>query len=261
MAGSVAEYRQGLEVKINYEMDLQVPVRKCWIIECPTDSMEEGIHILVALPNRSTVLHLTEDLSQVEEKFQDSVQYDLASTTLAAQEFENVIVQVTTSSITIITLTERYVARFSSQATGRNLYITSTRHLAHEVDDDSTATIADAAIEGRVVALALHTGSHFRLKTLVVNGLDVIGGASFDVDGEVTCLALGNVAGKLVMLAGIWKSGRPLLALYPIHDSPQCPPSLPVVLDLQKSKSHTWLQRFVRLLGYISSPTQQGSCH
>lgn len=107
MAGSVAEYQHGLEVKIDYEMDLQVPVRKCWILECPS---EEGLHVLVALPNRSTVLHLTENLSQVEEKFQDSVHYDLASTTLAAQEFEDVIVQVTTSSITIITVTDRYVA-------------------------------------------------------------------------------------------------------------------------------------------------------
>jgi hypothetical protein len=86
------------------------------------------------------------------------------------------------------------------------------------------------------VALALHTSSGFRIKTLALDGVDLAGDPAFGVEGEVTCLALGKLAGRMVVLAGIWKSERPFLMIHPAECSPESPLLSPITLDVLKSK-------------------------
>ena len=93
----------------------------------------------------------------------------------------------------------------------------STRHLAHEFAEGADASIAHAASKDNVVGLALNTGSQFSLKTLTVDGLNVSQSPPFSVDGEVICLALANIASSMVLIASVWRSGGPVLALYPVE--------------------------------------------
>ncbi|KAI0132776.1 thermotolerance protein [Xylariales sp. AK1849] len=241
--GSIAEYRHGLEAKVALELECGLPIRQCWAMPCPGNSGKKAedkeTHLLLALPNESLVLHVTGNLSQATVKGQEDVPYDLASSTLATQELDDTIIQVTTGSVTIITPTE------------------STRHLSHEIGDGSTVTITDAAIQNGRVALALHGGSRFEVKTLIIDGLNLVGGIAFDVDGEVTCLALGKLAGDTVMIVGVWQSGRPLLVLYPTHP-PQDQRPQPIILDplrlRREEDADTVIEALTSIVAFNDSP-------
>ncbi|KAH8681028.1 mono-functional DNA-alkylating methyl methanesulfonate N-term-domain-containing protein [Xylariales sp. PMI_506] len=195
-SGTIAEYRHGVEAKIGLQMDCGVPIRQCWAMHHSGEGQGEGFHLLLALPNKSEVLYIRNDLTEAFLKSQDEVPYDLASSTLAALESDDEVIQVTTSSITIITATQ------------------STRHLSHDIDDDSAATISCADVRDKAIALAIHSGSHFRVKLFALDGLNIAQELSVDVDGEVTCLAVGRLAGETVVFTGIWSAGSPMLAVY-----------------------------------------------
>ncbi|KAI1849363.1 hypothetical protein JX266_004858 [Neoarthrinium moseri] len=150
-AGSVAEYRFGLEATIGPEIDFEDPVKQCWAMRGADDNFD----LLVSFPNRSAVLHVKADFTEAVFQDQAQVPYDLASCTLAVEEFEGTTVQVTSSCITIITTSD------------------STRHFPHEFDD-GCAVIMDATIRDGTVALVLHGSSGFRVKTFSVDGINII---------------------------------------------------------------------------------------
>lgn len=93
----------------------------------------------------------------------------------------------------------------------------STRHLVHEFAEDLLdASIAHAAIKNQTVGLAINAGSHFSVKKLTVDGLNVSQGALLSIDGEVTCLTLTTIASATVLVASVWRPNGPALALYPV---------------------------------------------
>ena len=111
----------------------------------------------------------------------------------------------------------------------------STRHLAHEFADGADVSIAHAASKDRIVGLALNTiGSLFSLKILTVDGLNVSQSPSVSVDGEVTCLALTNIASSVVLIASVWRPGGPVLAIYPVDKMHQGMPAVEVALLASK---------------------------
>lgn len=61
--------------------------------------------MLLALLENSALLHIAHDLSDVSEKFQDEVEFDLLSTTLAVCVSKDVVIQVTTTHATVMSPT------------------------------------------------------------------------------------------------------------------------------------------------------------
>lgn len=217
-SGSIAEYRYGLAARIGLQWSWEAPVRRCWALPALDETLDGGLRLLLALPNRTDVVDVSDDWSGLDNLAQDQVSYDLSSSTLAAGVSQSAILQVTTSSVTIITPTE------------------STRHLCHDIDADLSEVITDAAISDNTVALSLHGSSGYQVKSIVVEGLNFTSGPSFQVEGEVTCLALGHINSRLVMMAGIWQTNTASLAIYPTGSLQEGSEVQPIILDLCRGR-------------------------
>lgn len=61
--------------------------------------------MLLALPQSSALLHISHDLSEVVEKVQNEVKFDLLSTTLAVHVAKDAVIQITTTHATIVSPT------------------------------------------------------------------------------------------------------------------------------------------------------------
>ncbi|KAI0899955.1 hypothetical protein F4806DRAFT_271996 [Annulohypoxylon nitens] len=216
ITGAITQLRYGIQARIGLDLTYSSNVKQCWALSNYDGDIEDGFLLLLALPNGSSVLHLSRDLSEVSERDHDATPYDLTSTTLTAQDANDVSVQVTTNYITV------------STTTGCSQNSTS------EILRDYTATVADAAIDGSMIALALYSGSDFKIALLKINGLEVSLQQSFDVEGEVTCLAIGKFGGKKTVLTGLYRDKDPILAIYPT-ELEQETSATPVLLKLVPS--------------------------
>lgn len=77
-------------------------------MKSPETDSDADFYLLVAFPNRSDILHVNIDSSEVAFKSQEEVWYDLSSSTLAVEELDDgTIVQVTPGSITVMSLDDR----------------------------------------------------------------------------------------------------------------------------------------------------------
>ncbi|KAI0014250.1 hypothetical protein F4779DRAFT_632603 [Xylariaceae sp. FL0662B] len=217
--GAITEFRYGMQAKIGLDLTYSSHIRQCWAISPLDESAEDGFYLLLALPHRSAVLHLSRGLTEVSEKDNDTIPYDLSSTTLAAEDVNSRVVQVTTTHIILVAPTEQY------------------RHLIGEIVKETSVSVADAAIQGNKIALAVYSGSRFKIMVLDVDGIRVSLQQAFDVEGEVTCLALGEFAGSPVVLAGLWSGNGPILAIYPTDLSRQTS-ATPIQLELQSISSN-----------------------
>ncbi|KAK8011479.1 mono-functional DNA-alkylating methyl methanesulfonate N-term-domain-containing protein [Apiospora arundinis] len=221
-SGSITEFRHGLEASIGLEMDYEIPVKHCWPVPLPDHEVDGGLHLLLSSPNRSDLLFISDDFTQAELTAQLDVPYDLSSSTLACSVTDGSAIQVTAGALTIVTPDD------------------NTRHLAHEFAGGADASIAHAASKDRIVGLALNAGSLFSITTLTVDGLNVSQSPSFGVDGEVTCLTLAKIAGSMVLIAGVWRPGGPVLALYPIeqmHNGLPAPVEVQIIASLRLETS------------------------
>lgn len=102
-----------------------------------------------------------------------------------------------------------------------------------------------------MIALALNSGPRFRVQAIHADRLDEPTGPAFDVEGEVTCLALGKLAGDLFMFAGVWQASGSKLAIYSVNISSQTSTSPPVMLDLQSGKHHVPLPIYISGISLI----------
>ncbi|KAI1379323.1 hypothetical protein F4677DRAFT_328209 [Hypoxylon crocopeplum] len=197
ITGAITEFRYGIQGRIGLDLMYSSHIRQCWAISDFTGTIEDGFFLLLALPNGSAILHLSRDLSEVSEKDHDAIPYDLSSTTLAAQETESIVVQITTNYVTVATPTG------------------SSRTSTSDIIQDHTAIVADAAVRGNMIALAVYYGSKYKIVLLSIAGLEVALQHVFDVEGEVTCLTIEKFANDLVILAGLLRGGDSTLAIYP----------------------------------------------
>lgn len=113
ITGAVTEYRQGIPANIGLDVDYQVPIRQSWMFPAHLEDSSKGFHILLSLPDRSAILHLSEDLVDAEEPDPEAIPYDLSSRTIAANRTSsNMIVQVTENFLVISCETQRYDGPF-----------------------------------------------------------------------------------------------------------------------------------------------------
>ncbi|KAI5861897.1 hypothetical protein GGS23DRAFT_573700 [Durotheca rogersii] len=212
--GAITEFRYGIQARIGLDLSYSSNIRRCWAISPYMGAAEDGFFLLLALPNESSVLHLSGDLNEVSELDHDAIPYDLSSTTLTAQEADGVVVQVTTTYITIVTPTACSQFRIG------------------DIIHNHTAVVADAAIRGDSIALAVYSSSEFKIALLSIDGLQVSSQRVFDIGGEVTCLAVDKLAGNDVILAGLWQGESSTLAVYHTKSTPHVPAS-PILVELR----------------------------
>jgi hypothetical protein len=101
--GAITEFRNGLEAKIGLEMEYHTPVMQAWmfppgLFDKP-DTPTQASSILLSLGDRSSVLHISEDASQVEEIMDDWTDLDMQFRTITAGKSGNYGIQVTEKSI------------------------------------------------------------------------------------------------------------------------------------------------------------------
>ncbi|KAI2624298.1 mono-functional DNA-alkylating methyl methanesulfonate N-term-domain-containing protein [Hypoxylon sp. NC1633] len=217
ITGAITEFRYGLQARIGSDLTYASNIRQCWAVSDPSGIAEDGLFLLLALPNGSAVLHLSHDLSEVSEKEHDAVPYDLSSTTLAAQDANGKVVQVTTNYITIA----------ASDGYSQNL--------VSDIIGDYAAIVADAAVGGNMIALAVYSGPSYKIVLLSISGLEITLQRVFDAEGEVTCLEIDQVANEGVILAGLKRGRDPTLAIYPAGLGLQVS-ATPILLDLRPNE-------------------------
>ncbi|KAI0111987.1 mono-functional DNA-alkylating methyl methanesulfonate N-term-domain-containing protein [Daldinia grandis] len=197
MSGAITEFRYGVQARIGLDLTYSSNIRQCWAISDFGGVTEDGFFLILALPNESAVLHLTRDLAEASEKDHEAIPYDLSSTTLTVREADGGVVQITTNYITIATPTG------------------CSQSLISDVIRDHTSIVAYGTVRSNVVALAVYSGSKFSIALLSIVGLELSLRKVFDIEGEVTCLAIEDFADSLVVLAGIRQGGHSILAIYP----------------------------------------------
>ncbi|OTA58363.1 hypothetical protein K449DRAFT_122920 [Hypoxylon sp. EC38] len=213
ITGAITQFRYGIQARIGLDLTYSSNIKQCWAIP-DFDKPTEGFFLLLALPNVSTILHLSCDLSEASEKDHDAAPYDLTSTTLTVQECDGVVVQITMNYITI------------ASPAG------SSRNAMGDIIRDHATVVADAVVRGSTIALAVYSGSNFKIILLSIIGLEISLQRAFDVEGEVTCLAIERLADGLVILSGLRQGEDPTLAIYPI-DLQQGVSATPLLLTLK----------------------------
>lgn len=109
--GSLTELRWGIQARIGLEIDLDENVRQSWMFRAQEND-EPDFYTLLSLPHSSTALHISSNLSQAVALDAGSVEFDVSSRTLCATKNEHgLIIQVTESSTSIITPSQRYGPR------------------------------------------------------------------------------------------------------------------------------------------------------
>ncbi|RYP52006.1 hypothetical protein DL768_002802 [Monosporascus sp. mg162] len=120
--------------------------------------------------------------------------------TLAAQGTDDAIIQVTTSFIIVVTSPD------------------TSRKSVQEITGDSTATITHASIQDNLIALAVHSQSGFAIRVLITDGAMLSTRATYEVEGEVTCLALGRLASEIAVFLGTLQAQTVTLATYTLNE-------------------------------------------
>ncbi|KAI1083620.1 mono-functional DNA-alkylating methyl methanesulfonate N-term-domain-containing protein [Whalleya microplaca] len=228
--GAITEFRYGMQAKIGLDLTYSSHIRQCWAISTLDESLEDGFYLLLALPHRSAVLHLSGSLTEVSEKDDDTIPYDLSSTTLAAEDADNRVVQITTTHIILVTPTKH------------------SRHPIADIIKEPSVNVAHATIQGSKIAIAIYSGSTFKVVVLNVDDTSISLRHAFEIEGEVTCLALGKFASNPVVMAGLWHGRGPTLAIFPTEVSNQSSET-PILIELQSKFA---------LTSIISSGEQSG---
>lgn len=104
--GALTEYRYGLQAKIGLDFDYGIGLKQAWVVRAQF-SGELGFNMLLSLPDRTGILHLSDDLSEAAELDPGSTQYDTSSRTLAAAACPGWTAQVTENCIVIISQSQR----------------------------------------------------------------------------------------------------------------------------------------------------------
>jgi hypothetical protein len=109
--GTVTEFRYGLEASIGLEMAYDAQIMDIWVLSSDSDAFEEdgGSLFLLSLGDRSSVLHLSNDASEIVELEPHSTKFDLTSRTITASMLGQAQIQVTEQSMVYVSGANVYV--------------------------------------------------------------------------------------------------------------------------------------------------------
>ena len=106
--GTITEFRFGLEASIGLEIPYDADIMDVWVLPSDMDGFDSdgGSLFLLSLGDRSSVLHLSGDATEIVELEPHTTKFDLISRTIAANTCGKYQIQVTERSIVIITGTD-----------------------------------------------------------------------------------------------------------------------------------------------------------
>jgi hypothetical protein len=107
--GYITEYRHGLKANIGLDLEYGPGIKEAWLFPFRHSASGIEYHLILSQPDCSSVLHLSADFSQAKEPDPDNEMYDLSSSTLAVSHSDQLVVQVTKRSVTLIAPNKRYV--------------------------------------------------------------------------------------------------------------------------------------------------------
>ncbi|KAI0021260.1 mono-functional DNA-alkylating methyl methanesulfonate N-term-domain-containing protein [Xylariomycetidae sp. FL0641] len=231
--GAIAEFRFGIEANIYLDALCDAQVKQCWAIPALQERGTDGFDMLLALPNISTVVSISRDLSEYSVKTQEEVPFDLSSTTLTAHATKDMVIQVTTARITVVKLNQ------SSSTSGETTNPCDCyEHLLSEIMPDPSAVVFDAGVKEDVIALAINSGPTFEVLLLGLDDSGISSKARIGVNGEITCLSIQRLAGTLTVLVGLWQDTKPILALYTFEKPELVEEQDPINIDLQEASAN-----------------------
>ncbi|KAI0185644.1 mono-functional DNA-alkylating methyl methanesulfonate N-term-domain-containing protein [Xylaria flabelliformis] len=199
-SGAIVEMRHGIEAKIGLDLLYSSPIKKCWVIPSFESTPEAGFFILLALPETSALLHISHNLSEVSEKDQHTVNFDLLSTTLAVHVSKDLVIQITAAHATIISPTSCY------------------QHSISDMVEDPSATITDSAITGETLALSVYSQSVFKIMVFTFDKTRFVLAHTIDkLDGDITALSLNTLSIGACVLASIWYKDLSTLVIVPLN--------------------------------------------
>jgi hypothetical protein len=107
--GSLIEKRVGIEARIGLEVDIGEPIRSAWLFH--DDRTDDGsMFAILAFPHASTVVRFSKDFKDVSAEPQETTQFDVSSRTVyVVRTTSNTLLQVTETSLTLITPSQRCV--------------------------------------------------------------------------------------------------------------------------------------------------------
>jgi hypothetical protein len=105
-----------------------------------------------------------------------------------------------------------------------------------QIVSDPSASIAYAAIFDDLIAVALNSGPSFRIAIVRLQDGTIRSEASFEVEGEVTCLALGKTGYGTLLVAGVWQGNSPCLVLQHLSASQKAEQPSEWVLKVNEGK-------------------------
>ncbi|CAJ2514245.1 Uu.00g023640.m01.CDS01 [Anthostomella pinea] len=215
-SGAIIELRYGIEAKIGLDLTYISPIKQCWALPtCYDDTLDDGFFMLLGLPDSSAILHVSQDLSDVSERAQSAVKLDLSSATLAAYEGDGIVVQITTA-----------------------------RHVTSDIVADPAAVVVNAAVGNGIFSLAVYRESSFKIMVYNYDSTSVSLPQEFEVEGEVTCLSVEDMAGKLFVFAGLWQGESPVMTICPTTSSQHILAS-PISFNLQEVTADDSLNEIV----------------
>ncbi|TLD17718.1 uncharacterized protein PgNI_01860 [Pyricularia grisea] len=224
-SGAVIEYRHGFQADIGVQLDCDPTTTKAWLLPATTSALGTGHYLILTTPDRSTLLHLSDDLSELSCPDED-VGFDLLSQTYVVHALsKRAILQVTETHLACVAPPERYQWP-SSQVGQNNLQqdedpiqapLSSVRVRLQELfthntgGDDMVFTHAAALDEFVLLSATTNHSTHIHLCRIEPD-LSPSVVRSFPVQGEVTCLASGTFRGVRHVFAGLWLDNVPSLA-------------------------------------------------
>lgn len=105
--GAITEFRYGLEASIGLEVEYDTPIMRAWVLSPFVDT---GTLFLLALGDRSALLSLSSDATEIEEVDEGFTPFDLESRTITAGMYGTSKIQVTERTIVVINGSSTYVA-------------------------------------------------------------------------------------------------------------------------------------------------------
>ncbi|KUI63102.1 hypothetical protein VP1G_10219 [Cytospora mali] len=185
---SIVEYRHGLQANIGVEFDFGTVVKRCFMLLANVADPVYGHHLLLSVPGRSALLHIPSDFLETFDVEQHQTPYDLSSPTLVATQLsQETIVQVTESGVVFVSPSTSTQFAFSALGVG-------------------DAVVTDATLKDDLLAVTSHTDSdsNIHIIKLDVQNLQAAYLYKEELNGEVACLSLCSIGGKMHVVAGLW---------------------------------------------------------
>lgn len=107
---SIAELQYGAAAKIGLILDCDEATKQLWLLPAGFSGPEDGYHLLMSTPDRTSVLHFSADLAELSEV--NDKRFDLSSRTLAVAKIDDDLILQVTEKTAVLTIREESTIRY-----------------------------------------------------------------------------------------------------------------------------------------------------